>query len=205
MEKEQKKTEAAILEAAQRLFLEKGYKGATTMLIAEAAGVTHAMLHYYFRTKEQVFVRVLDDTIGRLYKEVKAMMDPEADFADIVMEVTAKHFDFVKSHVGLLRLLVEIADEHPEICERYVEDLRAVVSDILGRHSERLRQAVEAGRLRPITIQDLVLDLLYVNTAPFFFLPVMKNVLKMDEDALEAFLEERKEESIRLIGSRIEI
>lgn len=43
--------EQAILEAAEREFIVKGFAGARTTSIAEAAGVTHAMLHYYFRTK----------------------------------------------------------------------------------------------------------------------------------------------------------
>ncbi len=38
-----KNTEAAILEAADKLFKEKGFKGATTTMIAGQAGVTHAM------------------------------------------------------------------------------------------------------------------------------------------------------------------
>ena len=39
--------EQEILKAAEDLFAEKGFKGATTTLIASRAGVTHAMLHYY--------------------------------------------------------------------------------------------------------------------------------------------------------------
>ena len=38
--------EDAILRAAEREFLAKGFEGARTTSIAEAAGVTHAMLHY---------------------------------------------------------------------------------------------------------------------------------------------------------------
>ena len=47
-------TETKILQAAEKEFFEKGYAGARTASIAEAAGVTHAMLHYYFRTKQGV-------------------------------------------------------------------------------------------------------------------------------------------------------
>ncbi len=53
MQKKENK-ENEILEAAEKLFAEKGFKGATTTLIAAEAGVTHAMLHYYFRTKDQI-------------------------------------------------------------------------------------------------------------------------------------------------------
>ncbi|MBP9993130.1 MAG: helix-turn-helix transcriptional regulator, partial [Bacteroidales bacterium] len=51
--------ETEILKAAEELFAEKGFIGATTTLIASKAGVTHAMLHYYFRTKEHIFIKVM--------------------------------------------------------------------------------------------------------------------------------------------------
>lgn len=44
MTKPQQNKEQAILKAAEREFLTKGYAGARTTSIAEAAGVTHAML-----------------------------------------------------------------------------------------------------------------------------------------------------------------
>lgn len=43
MKENNKNTEAAILEAADKLFKEEGFKGATTTMIAGQAGVTHAM------------------------------------------------------------------------------------------------------------------------------------------------------------------
>ena len=55
MGKEKKSTRQMILEAADAEFLEKGYDGTTTASIAARAKVTHAMLHYYFQTKENLF------------------------------------------------------------------------------------------------------------------------------------------------------
>ncbi len=48
-------TEHKILCAAEQEFMAKGFNCARTTSIAEAAGVTHAMRHYYFRTKEKLF------------------------------------------------------------------------------------------------------------------------------------------------------
>lgn len=45
-------TEQAILQAAETEFLDKGFALAKTTEIAKQAGVTHAMLHYYYRTKK---------------------------------------------------------------------------------------------------------------------------------------------------------
>ena len=59
-------TEARILQAAEKEFFEKGYAGARTVSIAEAAGVTHAMLHYYFRTKDKLFEQIVAGKINML-------------------------------------------------------------------------------------------------------------------------------------------
>lgn len=48
-------TEERILKAAETEFFTKGFDGARTTSIAERAGVTHAMLHYYFRSKALLF------------------------------------------------------------------------------------------------------------------------------------------------------
>ncbi len=58
--------EQAILEAAEQEFLAKGFDGARTASIAQTAGVTHAMLHYYFRTKDQLFDRILEKVFGQI-------------------------------------------------------------------------------------------------------------------------------------------
>ena len=59
--------ELLILEAAEREFITKGYDGARTTSIAKEAGVTHAMLHYYFRTKEHLFEQIIDKKCQKLH------------------------------------------------------------------------------------------------------------------------------------------
>ena len=52
-------TTAAILDAAQELFSERGYHAASVREIAERAGVTHALVHQYVGRKSDVFRSVL--------------------------------------------------------------------------------------------------------------------------------------------------
>jgi len=60
--------EALILEAAERVFALHGYKGATTGRIANDAGLPKANVHYYFKTKSdlyrQVLKHILDDWLA---------------------------------------------------------------------------------------------------------------------------------------------
>ena len=52
-------TEGKILVSAKKVFYQKGLKGARMQEIADDAGVNKAMLHYYFRSKEKLFDKVL--------------------------------------------------------------------------------------------------------------------------------------------------
>lgn len=64
-------TQGSILEAARRLFAERGYDGASIRQIASAAGVDPGLVHHYFGTKEELFratVRAPVDPVSILSK-----------------------------------------------------------------------------------------------------------------------------------------
>ena len=60
-------TEKAILLAAQEEFAAKGYHGARMQTIANRAGTNKALLHYYFRSKEQLYLKALEP-IGSAFR-----------------------------------------------------------------------------------------------------------------------------------------
>jgi len=65
--------EGALLDAAERLLVDLGYAGITTRRLAEAAGVNHGLVHYYFGSIEQVLVRTLERFTDRLIARQRAM------------------------------------------------------------------------------------------------------------------------------------
>ncbi|MTI09437.1 TetR/AcrR family transcriptional regulator [Curvivirga aplysinae] len=56
-----RENEQQILNAAERVFAEFGFKGSTTAKIAQEAKIPKANLHYYFPTKEKLYRRVIED------------------------------------------------------------------------------------------------------------------------------------------------
>ncbi len=56
-----RENEQLILRAAEKVFAEAGFGGATMQLIADMAGLPKANLHYYFATKEELYRRVVED------------------------------------------------------------------------------------------------------------------------------------------------
>ena len=62
-EEQRIKTEEQIFEAAMAVFFEKGYYGARMQDISDKAGINKALLHYYYRSKDNLFEMVFSKTI----------------------------------------------------------------------------------------------------------------------------------------------
>lgn len=195
--------EQEILLAAEKLFAEKGFKGATTSLIAAEAGVTHAMLHYYFRTKEQIFLKVCDSYMEEVRSELRPIMEPAVYDVGLIKTVTEICFDFFSSHSGQMSLFLEVAKERPELLEEYVAELSRYMGGAITAHQERTEAAVREGKINDISFSDLLLDIVSVCASPFFFEPVVDNIMKMDAARKKEFLESRKREAVELIANRI--
>lgn len=69
-----RENERAILEAAEKVFAEAGFGGATMQLIADMAGLPKANLHYYFATKEDLYRRVVQQ-IFEIWLDAAASFD----------------------------------------------------------------------------------------------------------------------------------
>jgi AcrR family transcriptional regulator len=68
-------TTAAILDAADELFRERGYETVTMRDIAEQAGVSHALVHQYVGSKEDLFRAVLSRDDGSMVPGAPAHLD----------------------------------------------------------------------------------------------------------------------------------
>ncbi len=72
-----------IIIAAEQVFSQKGFEGATTREIADRAGLPKANVHYYFSTKEDLYVQVLKDVLAEWIIDAEifdSSDDPETVF-----------------------------------------------------------------------------------------------------------------------------
>jgi AcrR family transcriptional regulator len=92
-------TEQKILEAALKVFSEKGYKGATTKIIAEESGFSEFTLFRKFKSKENLLELVLAQGAKNLKKEFMEIFI-EKDFTDqrSLVEYLVKSLDQVVGH-----------------------------------------------------------------------------------------------------------
>jgi TetR/AcrR family transcriptional regulator len=82
-----KRNVARILEAAEAVFAESGFRGATTAAIAARARLPKANLHYYFRTKKALYRAVLENILDLwlgAFEAIRADRDPAEALTDYI-------------------------------------------------------------------------------------------------------------------------
>lgn len=74
---QQARTRSALLEAAERVFVERGYQGSSVEAIAAAAGFTRGAFYSNFGSKEELFAELLQERAYARYREIAAReLDP---------------------------------------------------------------------------------------------------------------------------------
>jgi len=77
-------TEAKILAAAGEVFRAKGRDGAKMQEIADAAGINKAMLHYYFRSKDQLFETVFTQAAQHFFEKLNGILNAEKTLFEMI-------------------------------------------------------------------------------------------------------------------------
>ncbi len=107
-------SEAALLDATERLLVERGHGGITTRRVAEAAGVNHGLVHYYFGSMENLLARVLERFTERLIARQRAMYAAELPFIEKWRQAV-RYLDDDRDYQKVWYELQALAWNHPEL------------------------------------------------------------------------------------------
>jgi len=137
---------ALILQAAEEVFAEQGYRGATTAAIAERAGLPKANVHYYFGTKEALYRAVLDDILALWLGELDRLTE-DSDPAEALA-------DYIKAKVVHSRerpLASRVyANEMIRGAKHTGDFLKNDLKSLVKRKSRVLESWVAQGKMEPI-------------------------------------------------------
>jgi TetR/AcrR family transcriptional regulator len=138
--------ERALLEAAEWIFAEQGFKGATTAAIARRAGVPKANLHYYFATKEALYRAVVERVLAA-WLGAAGSFDASDDPAEALSAYIGAKMDLARAMpLGSRIWSAEIMRGAPII----QDFLDTTLTQWVNSRERVVRRWVAAGKLKPI-------------------------------------------------------
>ena len=130
-------TQDQLLQAARDVFEKKGYQAATVGAITTAANTAHGTFYLYFKNKEDVFGRVMQDVTDELYREAGSRW-AKGDAYQALEAATRGFLDVFVAHRGLWRCLLEGIFQSQAIEEMWL-GIRRRFTDRIARNLDQLR------------------------------------------------------------------
>lgn len=191
-------TEKTILKAAEEVFLKKGYAAAKTTEIAKLAGVNHAMLHYYFRTKENLFDIVFREKAKLMADSFLSEVNTDKPFIEMITKAISLHFDFVKANPTLPFFVVGELSSNEKSGRVWKDVALPVFKRVIVKIDEAMSKEIKKGTIRNMKTLDFIISVISLNVFVFTVQPLVKDLINVSDEEFASFLEERKKENIRL-------
>jgi AcrR family transcriptional regulator len=209
-------SEQRILDAAHAVFTRSGTAGARMQEVADEAGVNKALLHYYFRSKDRLAEAVFRRAAAGVFPAVLQVLGSNLEIEEKVERVVAHYLTQLSQAPYLAGYVISELNQHPERITQY---LRAVAtaatrpndddapatsranaaktafhSKVLAVLDKQLRARARAGTLRPISVDQFLVNLLAVCIFPFAARPILEAMLGLEDAAFRRFIAHRRKE-----------
>src|SRR5438132_1210678 len=158
-------TEARILDAAHAVFLRRGTAGARMQEIAAEAGVNQALLHYYFRNKEQLARAAFERAGKGFMPAVVQVIASAGELEEKVRRIVQLEVEHLKRAPYLPGYIIGEVTHHPERAAQLIGAATGLTPQDIGPRvlstlKRQIDERVKRGAMRPIAPESFIVNLM---------------------------------------------
>ena len=185
-----KSTEEKILDAARKVFVQKGLDGARMQDIADEAGINKALLHYYFRTKDKLFEMIFMETVGKIFPRFEMILLSDMDFFEKIRLIVSSYIEVIIHNPYLPLFVLNEMNKNPEF--GIVDFFKVQRPVVIHRFMEDIEKEVSKGTIKAVSPAHLLVNMMSMCIFPFVAKPVINIMLDLDELQFRNMMEQRK-------------
>ncbi len=191
--------EKDIIKAARKVFYEKGFDKATMRDIASEANTNLAMVNYYFRSKENLFYMIFDETMVNFLNGIIGVIeDKQTCLEEKIKTIIYGYFDVFKENKYIPSFLMgELIRNPDKVSIRIKNNLDKF--KLLATLDKILKKENEKGNIKQIQGFTVFIQILSLVFFPIISKPVYKEILNFNSVELEEYIEEHKKSAVRMI------
>lgn len=129
-------TRRALFAAAAVVVGKYGYDEASITRITEQAGLGSGTFYNYFKTRQDLFDRLLPTVGGQLLEYIASRLDPALTGIDRERARIVAYFEFFQKNTGFLRILNEAEVYAPAAFKQHVQNFAVRYTKALNKHRE---------------------------------------------------------------------
>lgn len=186
---EEQQTEKVIKDKARILFFQKGFLNATTQEIADEAGVNRALIHYYFRSREQMLDLLLEETLQEKKDRVRSILAAPLPFREKIARYINAVVDYGLTYPYLENFIISETARYPDKVKLLCNKDKVKAIELIR---EQLEEEVKLKKIAPISPENFMVNLSALCNYPLLAKPILQIIHGMSDAAYRKFLLERK-------------
>jgi len=190
MVKKSLSTEEKILEAAKTIFHRKGFEGARMQEIADEAGINKALLHYYFRTKENLFDAVFKAAFREIFTRLFTTVEADVPMEEKLTNLIHEYIGFLQKNSYIPGFILAEMNQNPE----KIFEVFKLAPNPPARVFAGLKKAMKDENIKKTDVRELFINILALCIFPIVARPMLQHILKFSDREYELFIEKRKKE-----------
>ncbi len=190
MEKSDSK-EKLILSAARQEFMSKGFAGARMQDIADAAGANKALVHYYYKSKENLFRIIFFEAVEKLVPQLKSLIENKQLSTITKLEgLVDVYMDMLVANPHLPLFVINEMHSNREVRKKGIQHLlhQLPIQDFIYE----IRISTQKNEFKSFDPLHLFLNILSMCVYPFVAAPLIQKLVQFSNKEYETFLLERK-------------
>jgi AcrR family transcriptional regulator len=183
--KKELSTEQKIKEAAQKVFIRKGYAATTTREIAEESGINNALLNYYFRSKEKLFDIVMQEQVAILFGQIYPIVNnEETTLEQKVSSIINYYTEVLLAQPGLMLFVLSEMQNQPERIVKSMYSNEGMMHSVIARQFKEVKPDIHP--------MQLIMSVMGMILFPFMGRGVFQRASGFDDKSFEEILKERQ-------------
>jgi len=189
-----KDTETKILDAAKEVFQHKGLSGARMQEIADKAGINKALLHYYYRTKDNLFEKVFELAFSLFIPRVKEMMLSNKSVFEKIEFIVDNYISLLHKHPYIPGFIINELNRNPQmLVQLFEKNVQFKELNLFEKFDNQLQDEVNKGIIRSVDSRNLMTNVIGLCIFPIVARPIIQGIMfNNNKEEYDVFLAQRK-------------
>ncbi len=191
-----------ILNAARRVFIRKGSSGARMQDIANEAGINKALLHYYYKNKENLFELVFNDAFSEFIPKIYSIFSGDGSVMEKIENYVEAHLQLLLDKPDLpMFVLNEMHQNHERFFSSFLSKMPG--EPPFEKFLNQIEAEMKIGKIRTMNPRDLWMNVMSMTVFPFVSEPMLKKFMLLNSDEYRQLLQQRKEAILSFIKQAV--
>lgn len=201
MKQKDNTTEELILQEARKAFIQKGLAGARMQDIADKAGINKALVHYYFKSKENMFTIIFEQEFEKFFSHLATVLSADIPLFEKIEQVVSLDIERLSQFPDIPLFVINELSQNPGRMTKRFKQMRT--ENVLDIFQRQINHEVKKRMIKKITAQQLLINIQSLSVFPIMAKPMIKKVMQLTEKQYQQMIQLRKKEVAAFIINAI--